>query len=428
MTETGRQEIERRVSGTRGPRSVLAAGLAVLLLVGFAELSCSDRQTEAGGGDELDELLLGRVGNYEFTAADLQKKLEYQYQGRLAERGPQAIQQHRQLVDQALVELCWVMRGEEKGYDESDVVQDTWELSRRYILARETENREILNQSEPTAEEIERYYQEHRSEYQVPTRVQVAHVQTATRAEANRVRERLQAGESIEALAREVSTDGLSKDNGGLIGWVTASSGIGHLGVIREANEAILRMHPGGVSPPVALPGDGGWSVFYALDRTEPGPRPLDDALRETIAEKVRAEKENERRQRLLADLKDEYDFEFYPEAYDRYVVTLLSDEELFTLAQREKLAENKIKQYERILEYHPESHLVPHARFMAAFTRAEGLRDYDAAREGFETFLERNPQHQLAESARWMLQNMENADQDAERLREVRRKAQSPQ
>lgn len=415
-----------RVAGRprRGHRGALAILASVLFL---ASVSCSGRE-ESGGGDELDELLLGRVGNYEFTVGDLKKKLAYQYASRLDARGPDGVKQQRELVESSLDELCWVELGERKGHDKSPVVQDTWELSRRFILARETVQREVLDLPEPAPEEIERYYAENISAYQIPTRVQIAHVQTKTEAEARRARDRLRSGEKIEDVAREVSIDERSKNDGGYLAWMTATSGAAHLGMVRAINEAAMRLHPGEVGEPVPLPDDKGWSVIYALDRTEVGPRPLDDALRKVIAEKVITRKQSERRQQLLADLRTEYGYEIYPDAYERYAMTLLTGEELFAMAQREKLSEKKIEQYERIIKHHPQSPYAPQALFMAAFVRANELADYQAAREGFEAFLHEHPRHDLAESARWMLENMEGPDQDAGRLNEVRRRAQSPQ
>lgn len=409
-----------------GLRGSFAAWLALsICLVLLGPSSCSDREAQTETED-LDQMLLGRVGDYEFTVGDLKNKLAYQYGSRLPERGPAGVQQHRELVDVALDELCWVMLGEERGYDETPVVRDTYELSRRFILARETVNQEVTQKAEPTQEEIEEYHREHQSDYQMPTRVEIAHVQVRTEAEAERVRDRLRSGEKIEDVAREVSIDEMSKNDGGYLCWITSKSGAAHLGFVTPINEAAMKLRKGDVSEPVRIPADGTWTVLYALDRTEVGPRSLDDALREVIAEKVANRKQAERRERLLTDLKNEYDYEFYPEAYERYAMTLVTDEELFAMAQREKLAENKIKQYERILEHHPQSAYVPQARFMIAFIRANEMGEFATAREEFEAFLAQYPDHELAESARWMMQNLETADQDPARLNEVQRRAQS--
>ena len=142
-------------------------------------------------------------------------------------RGAEAARQYRELTEGALNDLCWVTLGEKKGYMEDEAFQKTWEFSRRYILMQVTVNNEIAPHEEPTSEEIEAYYEEHRSQFQIPTRVQLAHVQVNTEKEAEAVRAMLLAGEPIEEVAARHSTDERTKSSGGLLAWVTASSGIG---------------------------------------------------------------------------------------------------------------------------------------------------------------------------------------------------------
>jgi outer membrane protein assembly factor BamD (BamD/ComL family) len=47
-------------------------------------------------------------------------------------------------------------------------------------------------------------------------------------------------------------------------------------------------------------------------------------------------------------------------------------------------------------------------AAFMIGFTYAEELDDYASARTAFEEFLRTHPKSDLAQSAKWMLENMD--------------------
>jgi len=384
-----------------------------------------------GSGDvkngDMSEMVLGRVAGQEFTLADLQKKLDYQFGSQLEGlTGAQAAAQYREIVLSGLDELCWVRLAEEKQYDKDPVFIDTWELSRRYILAKRAIDLEVRAHSEPTDDEIRTYYDENRDEFLIPTRVQLAHVQVGTKTEAETVQRRLEAGEAIADVAADVSIDTRTKADGGLLGWVTSTSGAAHLGRVPEINTAGMRLQKGDVSPPVKLPGDKGWTVLFALDRTEEGPRPLDDALIESVRNRVRTAKHNELFKNLLSQLKDEYGYEFFEENYDRYAATLLSEEELFRMAQREKLPEKKVEGYRRVMTQYPTSRYASQALFMIGFVLADEINDYPKARDEFRKFLTTYPDHELAESARWMLDNMDKPDPDPEQLKEVRRRANS--
>lgn len=106
--------------------------------------------------------------------------------------------------------------------------------------------------------------------------------------------------------------------------------------------------------------------------------------------------------------------------------MTLLSEEDLFSGAQREKNPARKLGNYQAILRRFPESTHAPQAQFMVGFIQADELKDYPAAREAFKAFLEKFPDDELAASARWMLENMDKPDPDLKGIEQVRRQLKS--
>jgi hypothetical protein len=296
-----------------------SAGLGIGVLAGvvFVVLlaQCGGERVSSIEKREHDDLVLGKVAGIDFTVADLRRKLKYQY-GRVAETGVQGVSEQRSILQSAIDEWCWVKFGEKKGYDQDPQFQDTWELSRRYILANRTIDREVRERSEPTEEEIQAYYAENLSEYRMPARVQISHVQTATKAQAETARRRLLAGEIVGDVVRDLTIDEMTRANGGVLGWVSASSAAGHLGMLPDVNDAAMKLQKGEVSPVIPLGGDRGWTVLYCLDRSEEGPRALDDAVRETIVKRVQTRKHNKIFEELLTQLKKEYGAEVYAENF----------------------------------------------------------------------------------------------------------------
>ena len=86
------------------------------------------------------------------------------------------------------------------------------------------------------------------------------------------------------------------------------------------------------------------------------------------------------------------------------------SEEKLYTLAQEAQSlgkSDDAIKYYQEILATYPESENNYKAQFMIGYVYAEQLKDYDRAKEAFSTVIERYPDCDLAESAKWMIENV---------------------
>jgi parvulin-like peptidyl-prolyl isomerase len=66
-----------------------------------------------------------------------------------------------------------------------------------------------------TDEDVKKYYEENKAQYTVAESRKVRHILVKTKAEADEVLSRLDAGEDFAALAKELSTDPGSKDSGG---------------------------------------------------------------------------------------------------------------------------------------------------------------------------------------------------------------------
>lgn len=406
------------------PMRVMRLSACALVAIVVAVVSCSRTSYPEEEKGEMDDLVLAKVGNKTLTVGDLRSKLRYQFRSMKDLSGPAAVDQYRELVRSAAEELCWVTLGEKKGYEKDPAFKITAELSRRYILADRTIEHEVRAKEVPTDAEIDQFYDENRNDYIMPTRVQIAHVLLPTEPEAQAIRRRLLAGEPVSNLAARYSTDMVGKTQGGLVGWVTASSGAGHLGNQSGINAAAMKLQPGEVSMPVRIP--TGWSVIVALAREEERQRVLDDALRETIRKRVQTKKHNEIYSSLLAELKKEYDFEVNEENYDRYARSLLNEEELFSMAQRQKDPKKRVGDYEEIVRRFPQSPGASQAAFMVGFTLADELKEYDEARDAFREFLKKYPDHELAPSARWMIDNMDKPDADPAEVDEMRRQLRS--
>src|SRR5205814_3070864 len=72
---------------------------------------------------------------------------------------------------------------------------------------------------------VRRYYDQHPTEFNIPGRARVRHIQVATRARAKEVIRKLGKATWDEVAAR-YSTDKLTAKNGGILGFVTNDTAI----------------------------------------------------------------------------------------------------------------------------------------------------------------------------------------------------------
>jgi peptidyl-prolyl cis-trans isomerase SurA len=117
-------------------------------------------------------------------------------------------------------------------------------------------NREIRGKVNVTPEEVQRYYQEHLSEYSTPEKFELAHIffrleenapsdkVAAVTAKADDVYRRIKKGADFAAMAKEYSEDS-SGQSGGELGWFKTGE------MLESIEKAAARLKVGEVSEPV---------------------------------------------------------------------------------------------------------------------------------------------------------------------------------
>lgn len=93
-----------------------------------------------------------------------------------------------------------------------------------------------------------------------------------------------------------------------------------------------------------------------------------------------------------------------------------LSQTDYMVIAQKLLAAqkpEQTIEVYKKILDKFPDGEGLDKVHFLIAFTYSENLKDYENAKPYFQNVFEDYPESDLADDAKWMMENMEKSPEE---------------
>jgi peptidyl-prolyl cis-trans isomerase D len=148
----------------------------------------------------------------------------------------------------------------------------------------------FADQVKVTEEQLAQYYDEHKEEFYQEEQVRARHIllklpaeaeaheEARVRAEAEAIRQRIEAGEDFAAIAQQSSQDPASAAQGGDLGFF--KRGV----MVKAFEEVAFALQPGDVSAPVRT--DFGYHLIKVDERQEAGYRPL-EAVRAELAQRL---------------------------------------------------------------------------------------------------------------------------------------------
>ncbi len=177
---------------------------------------------------------------------------------------------------------------------------------KRDLEAYQILNFKVRSRVKVTDEDVKNYYQAHQAEFASDDEVRVRHVFLAlpkdaspaedakVRARAEKVLERLRAGEDFAAVARQVS-EGPSRSEGGELGWLKRGT------VQPELERVAFALAPGQLSAPVKT--RTGYHVLQVEERRVGQARPFDQ-VKEEIRDRLTNEQVETYRNQYVAELR----------------------------------------------------------------------------------------------------------------------------
>jgi foldase protein PrsA len=151
----------------------------------------------------------------------------------------------------------------------------------------------VQREMQITDAEIDAYYRDHADRYRRGPQVKARMILTATKENAEALRQALEAGGDFAGLAKPLSNDPATAPKGGDMGWFERQD---YAAVI---SDMAFRLKPGELSP--VFQGPDGWYLIKVEDTRPAGERPLAE-VRDEIVSAIKFQRLPEARRKWLAD------------------------------------------------------------------------------------------------------------------------------
>lgn len=159
------------------------------------------------------------------------------------------------------------------------------QLRTQQILQKVTDS--ISKDIKITDKDIENYYNSNKSKFtEQPNKVHLAHILVKTEDEAKKVKQRLDNGEDFAKVAKEVSQDTATKDNGGDLGYVNYNDS----GYDADFMAGALALKEGAISGPVKS--SFGYHIIKCIKKEEYPVKPLSQ-VKDQIKTQLESDKKN---------------------------------------------------------------------------------------------------------------------------------------
>jgi hypothetical protein len=327
---------------------------------------------------------------------------------------------------QGRAELTEQIMGDEFFYREAlrndmearDDVHKQIENAKRNILIQAYYKEYVENRARPSEEELLQYYNSHQDAYTTLPAVRAAHIFSESKERLEDLKARIEAGEKFTTLARKYSEDKLTGYDGGDLGYFNPGGYIRGVGFSEAFSDTVFKMEAKKLYGPIKW--DKGYSLVVVQEKKPARLREFSEVRKEISDQLMRQNIERVKRQ-VIHEISENYDWNNYMEEY--YLSIQRTPEELFEYAQSAGDPYERIRAFEEIVEKFPEDQHAPQALFMVGFVHLEELHDKKSATFTFRKVLDMYPDSDVADSAEWMLNNMDKPMPEFEKVKDLNKK-----
>lgn len=359
-----------------------------------------------GDGQKDTSPVIARVAGVEITQRDLELRLREMPDDLKAQYADKAEQ--RQLLRLMIGELLMARGALEADLTADPLVVQQLISQRRTTLIDAYKEMVLWKDLSPSPELIREEYELNKAvHYQVVASVQARHIQCSTKAEADAAWARLQGGGRESAfpyVVAEFSRNALSTQQEGVLGWFNRSGYISALPYGKEFTETVFDWSLG-LHPPTKI--GGHWHIVEILDRQPARTLSLAE-VQDRIIDQLKPGLQQAAKEEFLARRLKEEPVEYFGEYRPGNGRTA---EELLKLGMLAANFERKLEVFDTLLEDYPDSKEAPMALFLKANLYLDTTGDMYRCRFYLQQLLAGYPQSEIADQARFMLDNLGKVD-----------------
>ena len=346
-------------------------------------------------------VLDARVGNTKVTKKEVDNRME--------SMSPQLKSKYKgkegraKLVDAIIDEELLYLAAEKTDLRYDDTVKEQIRQAEKNILITAYYDKNIRQKVDVTDAEIEKYYNNNWEEFMNRAIIKAQHAFSTDSMKVVEWKRRIDDGEMFNKIAKYESEDRSTAQNNGNIGYFNPYGYIKFYGESKAFSDQVKDLEVGEVSGVVVT--EKGYSIVKISDKKPENIKALSE-VRKDILDKLRSEKAKTTLLQEIASLRKEYEPVNF--VRDDIIKTTRSPEELWEIAQEEDANYTRIQYYRNIVNRYPDHKYAPQALFMIGFVYAEEVMDLVQARRTFDELIKKYPDTEVAESAKWMIENLE--------------------
>src|SRR4030043_86257 len=172
--------------------SIKVALLAIICIFIFSPVVFSAETT----AEKTDANVLARVGNEVITQTDLETALK-----KLPERKREKFRE--KTLDQLIEVKVLSNEARNAGLDKDPKTREALEKATKEILAQQFVKKIIDEKSQPSEEDMKKYYSDHKDQFVIPDGVYIQHILVKKQEDAQAILEKLKGGASFEKIAKK---------------------------------------------------------------------------------------------------------------------------------------------------------------------------------------------------------------------------------
>jgi peptidyl-prolyl cis-trans isomerase C len=381
-----------------------------LVIAAMALMAATVFQGCGGKGEKTSELspaqerkLAARVDDWTVTRDYLQKYIDQQPESQ--RRKYDNDEGRATLAGKMIEEELFYREAQKKDLIKEDVVQAQIKDATRRILIAAYYNDYVASEAEPSDQEMHDYYESHQDQYTSLEICRAQHIFSKNKEKLEDIKKRIvDGGEKFTTMAHLYSEDTLTKPDGGDLGYFNPGGYIRFVGFSKTFSDTVFTMEPLKVYGPIKW--EKGYSLVLVLEKRPPRLKPYAE-VRDKIRKILMNDRIESARMRVVQNIIDsgKYNVENYMN--DEYNATQRNPEELWNLAQNAEDPTTRLATFQEIVSKFPQDSHAPQALFMVGFVYSEEMYDYPTASRTFKLLIDRYPDSEYADMARWMIDNM---------------------